>query len=115
MPGNDDFDSVGTAQAQGFGFTVSNGGVTAMLRVSGTHTRDIRIPDDATFTVASGSVTETIAGSAVTEVIQYTAEPTNNSLYHISSETTTLANPTTTSPNGAVHGFSLTIANNTVT
>lgn len=98
-----------------FQFTIASGQVTGEQVVRGSHVETVHIPKDATFTVGTGTVTETLAGSHVTEVTQFTADPLHAGAYLISSETGTVASPTTTDAKGHVHGFSFTIAGGVVT
>ncbi len=98
----------------GFEFTIGNGQVTGMQRVVGSHTFDLRLPGNATFGVGAGTVTETVTGAKETEVLQFAQDPSNASLYHLASETETIANPTTTNANGTTSGYSFTISNGTV-
>lgn len=105
----------GSSPEQGFEFTVTNGQVTGMERVFGSFTFDLQLPSNATFAVGTNTVTETITGTSATEVIQYTAESGNSSLYQVSEDTVTFTNPSTTSSNGHTLGYSFTVSNGTVT
>lgn len=109
MDGNTD----GTTN--GFEFTIANGQVTAMERVFGTRTVNLPLPSDATFAVATDTVTETITHSKSTDVITFTQNPSDASLYDVTSTTDTITTPTTTFSNGTTSGFSFTITNGTVT
>ena len=80
----------------GYKFDITNGAVTGEERVFGDHTFSLRIPSDATFTTGTGTVTETISGSRATETLQFTADSSDATLYHLSSETRTITSPTTT-------------------
>ncbi|MCX7174741.1 MAG: hypothetical protein NT159_12650 [Proteobacteria bacterium] len=100
----------------GFGFTTdASGKITGMERLLGTDTFDLRLPGNATFAKANNIVTETLTGSYATEVLQYAPDPTNASLYHLSSDTMTIANPSTTNAYGFTRAYSFTIANGAVT
>ena len=98
-----------------FEFTIAGGQVTAEEAVFGQHTRDLRIPSDASFSVGTGMVTETIAGTHATETIQFTAEPANASLFQVTSDARTILAPATTDAAGHVFGFSFTVAGGAVT
>lgn len=98
-----------------FQFTVVGGQVTAEQAVGGKHTETIHIPKGATFALGTGTVTETIAGAHGTEVILYTADAANPALYHVSSLTETVTNPTTVSASGHVAGFSFSGLDNLIT
>lgn len=108
--GNDDhFGSNGA-----YKFTISGSTVTSEQRVVGERTVTVRIPDSATFTVASGSVTETITGTHATETLRFTADASDPTLYHLASETTVVTSPTTTY-GSHTFGYGFTIANGAVT
>lgn len=91
-------------------FTISNNAVTGMQAVAGSHTHTLHLPGDATFTVGSNTVTETLTGQDATTVITYTADAGSTSLYDRSEVTTTFSSPST-----AEEGFSFTITNGAVT
>lgn len=99
----------------GFEFTISNGTVTGMERVFGNKTIDLRIPSNATFSVGDSTVTETITGTLGNEVLQFVQDAGNTSLYHLASDTVTIANPTTTYDNGRTFGYAFTISDGSVT
>ena len=105
-----------TAQtAHGVQFTLTNGQVSAMAWVEGSATHTLPIPGNATFTVNGTTVTETLAGTRGTQTLQFTQDATNTALYHITGESLTVANPSTTDSNGHVHGYSFTLSNGAVT
>ncbi|MFC0168266.1 hypothetical protein ACFFKC_09255 [Pseudoduganella danionis] len=90
---------------EGFKFVITNGAVTGMSRVDGTHTSTMRLPSDATFSIASGSITETRTGTKATETIQFVQDASDSSLYHIFSDLTVFNN--TTSSNGGAYTFTI--------
>jgi len=96
-------------------FDISNGQVTGESVVFGSHTVSLHIPTDATFSVGSGSVTETITGTRATHTLQFSADASDATLYHLTSEKTVVTSPTTTYDNGATFGYGFTIANGAVT
>jgi hypothetical protein len=98
----------------GYKFDISNGTVTAEQRVAGDHTSAVRIPAGATFAVASGSVTETITGTHATEILQFVADASDATLYHLASEKTVIASPTTVFGD-STFGYGFTIAGGVVT
>lgn len=102
-------------QPSGVGFTIVDGAVTAMQRIFGTHTVNLPLPSGATFAVSGNTVTETLAGRNGTEVLQYTIDPSNASLYHLSAETATVSSPTTAYDNGRSFGYTFTISDGAVT
>lgn len=101
--------------AAGFAFTLSNGQVTGIDTVFGNHTHSLTIPSGALFVVTDTVITETLTKSWGTETIQYTPDATNATLYHITSETRTIASPSTTDSDGDLHGYSFTITDGVVT
>ena len=102
-------------QPNGFNFTVTNGQVTGIARVIGSHSFNLNLPTDATFAVGSNGITETRTGTQETTVRQFVADAATPSLYHVGSETTTIASPATTYGNGYTFGFGFTITNGSVT
>lgn len=56
----------------GYEFTIVNNQVTGLDFVSGTRTVPLHLPSDATFTVGTGTVTETITGSHSSDAITFT-------------------------------------------
>ena len=96
-------------------FDISNGQVTGENIVFGSHTVPLHIPADATFCFGSGSVTETITGTRATHTLQFAADASDATLYHLTSEQTVVTAPTTTYDNGSTFGYSFTISNGAVT
>lgn len=103
--------------AQSFGFSVSDGQVTAMTLMDGTRAISLPLPANATFSVDSvtNTVTETIAGQSGTDVIQYVADPANAGVYHLGQETLTYTSPGIADGRGHVEGYSFTLTNGQVT
>lgn len=99
----------------GIEFTITNGQVTAELRVFGTHSHSITIPSNASFTVGSNSITETLTGTKGNDVLLYTQDTSNSAVYHLSTDTHTVTSPSTTDSNGNTSGFSFTLTNGAVT
>jgi len=108
-------DNSGAPQPRGYEFTITNGQVTAVDWVVGTHSIPLPIPSDASFTVGTNSVTETITGTNATDVLQFTADAVNTGLYDLTSESTTITSPSTTDSHGNTFGYSFTITSGTVT
>jgi hypothetical protein len=98
-----------------YSFTVSGGAVTAMERVDGNHTVTLPLTSAESFTVGTGTVTETIAGSSATESITYRLETGSSSLYQITSETQTVTSPTTTLADGGTLAYGFTVSGGSVT
>lgn len=77
----------------GYGFTISNGAVTAMSVTEGhgshTGTHDLRIAPTATFTVGTGTVTETVVHGNEVATINYVQTGTSG-LYAVASTTETI-------------------------
>ncbi len=70
-------------------FTITDGQVTGLARVVGSNVIPVRLPSDATFTVGTGIVTETIARGTTTEVLTYAADAAGSTLYHLSQDVKT--------------------------
>jgi hypothetical protein len=103
------------ASSTGFSFTVADGKVTAMQFVNGSQTHNLPLPGAATFSVGANSVTETLVGKSGTESVVYTADSTNKSLYHITSDTHTVTTPTTSFGVDHVLGYDFTVSGGAVT
>ena len=82
----------GHGGTSGVSFTIANGAVAGMSQTStmGAHTSThaVSLVPAMTFTVASGSVTETVVQGNVVEATKY-VQPTAGGLYAVASETTT--------------------------
>lgn len=102
-------------QPNGFTFTVTNGQVTGLARVHGTHTSPLKLPANATFVVGTDSITETLTQTKETIVRQFVHDSVSSTLYHVGSETVTVTNPTTTYGNGYTFGYGFTVSNGKVT
>ncbi len=98
----------------GYKFDISNGAVTGEERVIGSHTFNLHLPSEATFAVGTGSVTETITGTHASETLQFAADASDATLYHLASDQTVISNPTTLYGN-STFGYGFTIANGAVT
>ncbi len=107
----------GLTTPQGFGFTITSGQVTGMTHVDGNWTFNMNLPTNATFTVdtTANTVTETITGTSSTEVLQYSPEATSSNLYQVTQDTTTWANPSTTTASGFTKGYTFTLSGGQVT
>jgi hypothetical protein len=102
-----------SGSTSGYKFSINNGTVTSEQRVIGGHTVGVRIPDGAAFAIGTGSVTETITSPHATETLQFTADPSDATLYHLASEKTVIANPTTIFGD-STFGYAFTITNGAV-
>jgi hypothetical protein len=98
-----------------FQIAVSGGTVTGISEVFGSHSATLKIPSNATFTVGTGTVTETLTGTHETTVITFTTDTANTSVFDITNVTNTVTTPTTTAPDGDTAGFSFTITGGAVT
>jgi len=96
---------------EGFKFVITNGAVTAMSRVDGTHTANLHLPSNATFSVSGSTVTETLTGTKGTETLQFVQDASDATLYHLGSDVQTFnagssgSAYTFTITNGAVTGI----------
>lgn len=95
---------------EGFKFVITNGAVTAISRVDGTHSVNLRLPSDASFSIGSGTITETRTTTKGTQTIQFVQDASDSSLYHLASDLTVYSN--TASSNNA---YTFTISNGAVT
>lgn len=98
-----------------FSFTISGSTVTALQATDGSHTVDLHIPSNATFTVGTGTVTETLTGTHATTTIDYAAEAGNPAAYQVASITETVTTPSVTDGDGETHGIAFTISGAMVT
>ena len=98
--------------SNGYEFTITNGQVTGASLVFDDHTRTLRIPDAASFSVGTGSVTETLTGKYATEILQFTS--TDGTLYQLASAQTVVDSPTTIYGD-ATFGYQFSISNGAVT
>ena len=112
---SDSHDKLNAKTSAGFEFTITNGQVTGIDTVFGTHTHSLTIPSTASFMITDTAITETLSKSWGTESIVYTLDATDPTLYHITSETKTIAAPSTTDSDGDIHGYAFTIANGAIT
>lgn len=86
-------------------FAITNGQVTGLEHVFGDWTVDTGLPANATFTVADGTVTETLTRGAATATLTYAADATDTGLYHLTQEVRSFDSASTTSP---TYGFTVT-------
>lgn len=107
--GFDDHPSPGAGQGD-VKFTITNGQVTGLERVIGTKTIALNLPSNATFTVGTGTVTETLTFGTTTETRTYKVDTSDSTLYHLSQDVRTFD---TTATTGRTYGF--TISNGAVT
>jgi hypothetical protein len=91
-------------------FTITDGQVTGLARVIGSNTIPARLPSDATFTVGTGTVTETIARGTTTEVLSYTVDATDSTLYHLSQDVRTFDTAA-----ASARSYTFTLSNGSVT
>ena len=90
---------------EGFKFVITNGAVTAMSRVDGSHTSTLRLPSDATFSISGSTITETRSNTKGTETLQFTQDASDSTLYHLTSDVQTFS---TTSSNASAYTFTIT-------
>ena len=100
---------------EGFKFDITNGQVTGIERVLGSHTISLRLPGDASFAVGAGTVTETRTDTHGTETIQFVQDAGDATLYHVGSDLIVVASPTTSYGTDLTFGYGFTIANGAVT
>lgn len=95
---------------EGYKFTITNGAVTGLARVDGTHTSTLRLPSDASFTIGTTGITETRSTTKASETIQFVQDASDSSLYHIASDLLVF----NTSSASAHHAYTFTISNGAV-
>ena len=86
-------------------FTISDGQVTGIEHVIGSRTIASRLPADATFTVGTGTVTETLTRGAATATLTWTADASDTGLYHLTREVRSFD---TTAADTPTYGFTVT-------
>jgi hypothetical protein len=70
-------------------FTITDGQVTGLARVIGSNAIPVRLPSDATFTVGTGTVAETVTSGTTSEVLTYAVDTADSTLYHLSQDVRT--------------------------
>jgi hypothetical protein len=98
-----------------FQFTISNNQVTGMAEVWHGHARPLHVPGSASFTVGTGTVTESLNLPSGSETINFAQSQSDPTLYNIASETLTITNPTTSGWHGSSFGYAFTETNGAVT
>lgn len=86
-------------------FTITDGQVTGLARVVGSHAIPVKLPSNATFTVDGGTVTETVTRGTTTEVLTYAVDATDSTLYHLAQDVKTFD---TTAANARSYTFTIT-------
>ncbi len=86
-------------------FTISDGQVTGIVHVTGTRTIATGLPANATFTVGTGTVTETLARGPATATLTWTVDASDTGLYHLTREVRSFD---TTAANTPTYGFTVT-------
>ena len=98
-----------------YSFTVSSGTVTAEQVIWGTRSLDVTLSSADSFTVGTGTVTETITSSTATKTITFSLESGSTSLYQITADSYTVTTPSTTTADGGTLSYSFTTGSGTVT
>src|SRR4051812_39556247 len=93
-----------------FQFTITGDKVTAMQAVLGSHAHNRPLPRDATFTVGTDTITETLKAGGATQVITYAHEAGSTTLYDVADVKTTFSDLST-----AREGYSFTESDGVVT
>jgi hypothetical protein len=92
-----------------YSFTIANGAVSALSVTDDGVTRTLTLPSNATFTVGTGTVTETLTLTGAAETIVYSLI-SGSANYAVTKETTVVTAPSTTD-----HGVSFTLTGGAVT
>lgn len=93
-----------------FKFTVANNQVTGVQVIWGSQSVDLNVPSNATFSIGTNTITETLTGADSAKVITYSQDAGSTTLYDKTDVTTTFNHPSTSES-----GFSFTITNGAVT
>jgi len=94
-------DELATADVR---FTITDGQVTGLEHVIGSRTIAASLPADATFTVGTGTVTETLTRGAATATLTWSVDATDAALYHLTQEVRSFD---TTAANTPTYGFTV--------
>jgi hypothetical protein len=86
-------------------FTISDGQVTGIEHVIGSRTIASGLPAGATFTVGTGTVTETLTRGAATATLTWTADASDAGLYHLTQEVRSFDTAAAHTP---TYGFTVT-------
>jgi hypothetical protein len=86
-------------------FTISDGRVTGIEHVIGSRTIATGLPSDATFTVGTGTVTETLTRGTTTATLTWTADASGAGLYRLTQEVRSFDS---TAANTPTYGFTVT-------
>jgi hypothetical protein len=85
-------------------FTITNGQVTGLERVYGSHAIATGLPANATFAVGAGTVTETLTRGTATATLTWTADPHDATLYHVTQQ---VLNFDTSAADTPTYGFTV--------
>ena len=86
-------------------FTISDGQVTGIEHVIGSRTIAASLPANATFTVGTGIVTETLIRGTASATLTWTADAADTGLYHLTQEVRSFDTAATDTP---TYGFTVT-------
>jgi len=86
-------------------FTISDGQVTGVEHVIGSRTIATGLPANATFTVGTDTVMETLTRGATTATLTWTVDASDAGLYHLTQEVRSFD---TTAANTPTYGFTVT-------
>lgn len=86
-------------------FTISDGQVTGIEHVIGSRTIATSLPANATFTVGTGTVTETLTRGSATATLTWTVDASDTGLYHLTQEVRSFD---TTAADTPTYGFTVT-------
>jgi len=94
-------DELATADVR---FTITDGQVTGLEHVIGSRTIAASLPADATFSVGTGTVTETLTRGAATATLTWSVDAADAALYHLTQEVRSFD---TTAANTPTYGFTV--------
>ncbi len=98
-----------------YSFTIANGAVTAEDIVRNGHTHTVDLSSIDSFTVGTGTVTETVTLSDGTATIDYALESGSTTLYQVVGRSFTVTDPTGALPGGGTLTYGFTLTNGAVT
>lgn len=97
-------------------FTIANGAVTAENVVGWNgHTHAVSLAGNDSFTIGTGTVTETVTLDSGTETIQYALETGSTTLYQVVGHSVAITDPTGALPDGGTLTYGFTVSSGAVT
>jgi len=98
-----------------YSFTIAGGAVTAEDVVRNGHTHEVHLSSIDSFTLGTGTVTETIKQDTGTATIDYALEPGSTTLYQVVGRSFAATDPTGALPDGGTLTYGFTLSGGAVT